>query len=446
MKKLLLAAILILAAGVAFAQDFKTGYFLDNYTYSYRINPGASLDGKNGTFIGVGLGNVSANVKSNLSISSFLNKDMDLLFFDSRVPMDEAIDGFGPDNSLLVNANVNLITFGKKTDTNRFSVEFNFRSDSFVNLPLDFISSSKRALEGLASGDWDNDFVFSGLQASANLYTEVAFGYTQKLGEAFTLGGRIKGLVGLADISANLDADVHLKYHDTPDEIVAGKLGGNVAIASPTSLELARYNNYYDLYLTDYDYLTTQLLKDNHRKVAGWGAAIDLGVTFEPFDGLSLSASVLDLGFIRWNSTVNGSFVFDKTIKTGEGGSNIGSEIFALEDSGATSYVSGLNYTFHAGAKYVMPFYERMNVGVIGTLQKYYKDIRLGVNVSPVDFLSIAASGALTTYGPDFGLALNLSVPFINFFVGTDAPLLPTGSIKTMKLNTLLTTGLVIVI
>jgi hypothetical protein len=54
MKKLLLAGILTLAAGVAFAQDFKTGYFLDNYVYSYRVNPGASLEGKPGTFVGVG--------------------------------------------------------------------------------------------------------------------------------------------------------------------------------------------------------------------------------------------------------------------------------------------------------------------------------------------------------------------------------------------------------
>lgn len=451
MKKLLLAGFLSLVAGIVCAQDFKTGYFLENYTYSYRINPGASLDDKPCTFFGVGIGNVTANVNSNLSLSSFLHQmsnGENALFFDSAVSLEDAVAGFAPDNSLLLNANVNLVTFGRQTDHNRFSVEINARSDSYLNLPLGFISSSKRALEGLATKNWDNDFEFSGLQADANMYTEIAFGYSQKLGDAFTVGGRVKGLIGLADISGRMDADVHLRNVTTSDETVSGKLDGSVALASPVELDFARYKNNYDLYATNYGQLFDDLLHGTHRKVAGWGAAIDLGATFEPFDGLSISASLLDLGFINWKSTLNGVFVFDKTIKTGEVGEDTGSEIFSLEDTEKSSYTTKLNYTFHAGVKYKMPFYDKLSVGLLGTLQQNFKEIRLGANIAPVDFLSVAASGAITTYGGDFGLALNIRAPFLDFFVGSDAIFLP-GPMQSMmgkKLNTLLTAGLVITI
>ena len=449
MKKLLLAGFLSLVAGVALAQDFKTGYFLENYTYSYRTNPGASLDGKPCIFFGVGIGNVTANVNSNLSVSSFLNREMDALFFDSSVSMEDAMAGFNPDNSLLLNANVNLVTFGRQTDLDRFSIEINARSDSYLNLPYGAISATKRALEGLATKNWDNDFVFSGLRADANLYTEIAFGYTRKLGDEFTVGGRFKGLVGMADLSANMDADVHLRDIKTSDETVSGKLDGVVRLASPVQLDIATYKNHYDLYTTDYAQLLDDLLHGTHRKIAGWGAAVDLGVTYEPIEGLSLSASLLDLGFIRWNSTINGTLAFDKTIKTGEGGADIGSEIFSLEDTGEKAYTTLLNYTIHAGAKYKMPFYDKLSLGLLGTVQSNYKELRLGANIAPLDLLSIAASCGLTNYGTDFGLALNLRAPFLDFFVGTDALILPSGPIKTMfskKLNTLLSAGLVITI
>ena len=449
MKKLLLAGFLTLAAGVAFAQDFKTGYFLDNYVYSYRVNPGASLDGKPGTFVGVGIGNISASANSNLSVSSFLNKDMDRLFFDSAVSLEEALAGFEPQNSLLVNANVNLITFGRQTDHNRFSVELNARSDSYFYIPKDFVATAKGALEGLSTGTWGKDYVFSGLQANANLYTELAFGYTHKLSDALTIGGRFKGLVGLADVNANMDADVHIQNWKESDEIVSGKVNGTVHLASPVALDFAKNGNNYDLFGTDYEQILNSLLHDNHRKIAGWGAAIDLGVSYEPIEGLTLDASLLDLGFIRWNSTINGNFCFDESVKTGEGGSDLASRILAVEDSGLPGYASLLNYTIHAGAKYRMPFYDRLSVGLLGTIQKHYKEVRLGANVSPLDFLSIAASGALTTFGGDFGLALNLRVPGVDFFVGTDAVVFAAGPIQNFfgkKLNTLLTAGLVIAI
>lgn len=61
MKKLLLSAAFVLFCSAALSgQELKTGFFLENNVYSYRINPAATFEEKPYTFFAIGLGNVSA--------------------------------------------------------------------------------------------------------------------------------------------------------------------------------------------------------------------------------------------------------------------------------------------------------------------------------------------------------------------------------------------------
>ncbi|MBO4341334.1 MAG: hypothetical protein J5835_07905 [Bacteroidales bacterium] len=455
MRKSFLCLILVLAAASAVsAQDFKTGYFLDNFTYGYRVNPGASIEGKPYTFIGLGIGNVSAELHSNLSAAAFLNKAMDQFIIDDEVSIDEALSGFSDKNSILMNANVNLLTFGRQTEYNRFSIEFNLRSDSYFNMPFGFISSTKRALHGLATDDWDDSYNFAGLQVSTNAYTEIAFGYSQKIGDHFTVGGRLKGLVGFATAGADLSADVFIKNQDTEIESIQGKLDGKVAISAPMDLAFNTMQSggktYYDLYGTDYEQLFHNAIGNPSKHVAGWGAAVDLGATYEPIDGLYISASLLDLGFISWKNTIYGKFSFSEELHTGSpDNENLGDDIFALEKIAGARFSTPLNYTVHLGAKYRMPFYDALTVGLITTFQPHYRDFRLGVDVTPLKFLSFAGSAAITNYGANLGLALNIKFPIINFFIGSDTMVAPSGATQALlgtKLNTMVTTGLVLAI
>ena len=453
MKRLLFAALLALTAtAVLSAQDFKTGYFLDGYTYGYRINPGAPVGNETYTFLSIGLGNISAEARSDLSMASFLSPSRDAWIIDSSVSLNEALSGFSENNGIGLNANVNLLTFGRETDHNRFSIELNARSDSFFNLPLSFVSSAKKALIGLSTDDWPSSYSFSDMSLNSNAFTEIAFGYTEKINDALTVGGRLKGIVGLASVNANVAADVNIINQGTSTEAVAGKLMGGIDLASPMSLDFATFtkgsDNYLDLYRTNYGTLLSNAMANKHRHITGWGAGVDLGLTYEPIDGLDITLSALDLGFITWDRSYSGTFTFDDTVPTKEDlEGDLGSQILALKVAEEGKNTLFLNYTLHAGVTYRMPFYEQWNVGVIGTVQQHYKELRLGTGVTPLDFLSIAASLGLGSYGTDFGLALNLDLPILNFFVGTDAIVLPSGSVKPVygtKLNTMLTAGLVL--
>jgi len=73
MKKAILFSTAILAAfcfsSNAVAQNLESGFFLDNYTYTYRLNPALMPDNN---FIAIGVGNVSAGIASKLGVGSFL--------------------------------------------------------------------------------------------------------------------------------------------------------------------------------------------------------------------------------------------------------------------------------------------------------------------------------------------------------------------------------------
>ena len=149
--------------------------------------------------------------------------------------------------------------------------------------------------------------------------------------------------------------------------------------------------------------------------LSGFGLGLDLGATWMPTDGLEIGLSVLDLGFIGWNGTLHGIIKYtDKKFNDEE-------DALELEAIAAEKTNTLLDYNIHLSAKYRMPFYEGLSVGLLGTYQKHFKEARLGIDVTPLRAISIAASAAYNTYGLDFGAALNFRLPGVNLFLGADS-------------------------
>lgn len=424
MKRLLLAITLLLAvAATARAQEFRTGYFLENYSYAYRINPAAPIEGKPYFFAGLGLGNVTAEAHTNLSLPSFIARDKngELAFplLSSDFTMEQALSGLSSVNDLGLNLNMNLLTIGWQGQNNRITAEVNLRSDSYLFVPIDMFSLVKLGLSSLADSEFDQKYSFAGLDVGTDLYTELAVGYTQRIGDMLTVGGRIKGLFGIASVGAGLDFSVQPGL----EKDIAGAVDGTLHVAAPITVPIGKFDyegkQYYDIAATDVSDLSG-LWNQSAKGTAGWGLGFDLGVTFEPIDGLYLSAAVNDLGFINWNCSVNGHMFYDSNTM-GELDSEDYKTILAMEVLNGGRYTTALNYSIHAGAKYKMPFYDRLSVGLLGTMQRHYKEARLGLDITPLDFISLAGSAALSNYGGSLGAALNLKFPIVNFFIGTDA-------------------------
>ncbi|MBR4809884.1 MAG: hypothetical protein IK031_06365 [Bacteroidales bacterium] len=452
MRKALLASILFVTiAGSAFAQEFRTGYFLENYSYGYRINSGAPIEGKPYFFAGLGLGNVSLDARTNLSVPSFLSPytaadgTTSLVFplLLSDFSLEEAIAGFSADNNAAVRMNLNLLTVGHQSDFNRWSAEINLHGNAMVGIPIDFFSIAKTGLLHIAddSWEWTDRYSFAGLHASVDSYAEIALGYSHKIGERLTIGGRVKGLLGLAYVGLDLEAAAAPGV--TKD--VKAEVDGSVMIASPISLDLPSYQSggktYYDTeaLINGFDFLS---LLNGKKGPCGWGLGFDLGVTYELIDGLYLSAAANDLGFISWNGIGVGYHIDNEL-----GDDNYREELLRFENISG-KFTSGLDYSFVLGAKYKMPFYDRLSAGLLGTFQKYYSEARLGLDITPLDFISVAASAAIGTYGFNFGAALNLKFPIVNFFIGTDAMMynFTPQMIPLDEINTMVTAGLLIAI
>ena len=86
MKKLLITlSILLVSAAGLFAQNFRTGYFLDGYMYKYQLNP--AFQGERGFIALPGVGGISTGVESNILGSSiFLHSDAGTVsFMDSPI-------------------------------------------------------------------------------------------------------------------------------------------------------------------------------------------------------------------------------------------------------------------------------------------------------------------------------------------------------------------------
>lgn len=406
MKKLILPLFLLSLGTAALAQESKTAFFLDHNVYSYRINPAADFDEKPYTFFALGLGNTSATVLSNLGASSLLYPTVDGLVwgFDDGVPDDTFLSKFAKDNIILPQVSLNVLSFGHQGERGRFNVEVNLRSDNYLYASKDFFSALKTGLnEGLKTkiGTW----TFENMNIYTSDYVEVAAGYARKIGEMVTVGGTAKLLLGVAGGAFDFNS-FYLTSSDGDNYY--GSADARLLLAS--SLFKIGSKNVGGKNL--YDYSTFQF---NRVGLAGVGFGLDLGVTVEPVQGLTIGLSALDLGFIKWNSSVNGKIQYtNKKVDTVE-------DALELQVGDPSNEARMLNYNIHLSAKYRMPFYDKLSVGLLGTYQKYFKEARLGVDITPVRPISIAVSGAYNNFGFDFGAALNVRIPGINLFLALDS-------------------------
>ena len=171
--------------------------------------------------------------------------------------------------------------------------------------------------------------------------------------------------------------------------------------------------------------------KDKWRLPSGGGLAVDLGLAWEPVDGLRIAASVLDLGGLFW---------YYGNAARSKGTSNLtGVQNLTMDDlnlNGALNQVRAiggelqqpLKYTAvdrriafdalpfqaNAGIRYSFPKYPALSFGLTGNYTAYqglpYWEGRLGAALNPFNWLDLTANLGYGSYGMVWGAAAQFRV------------------------------------
>ncbi|MDE5637344.1 MAG: hypothetical protein K2I43_04905, partial [Alistipes sp.] len=175
---------------------------------------------------------------------------------------------------------------------------------------------------------------------------------------------------------------------------------------------------------------------------AGYGAAIDLGATYDVLENLQVSLAVNDLGFISWKKSAAYNFATTSQTITfggvdvdvegdGAGGvqTSTGDVDFSLEDMkfmqgesrGATRMVRA---TVNAGVEYEV-WRHKVGLGLLYHARmggyKSSHNLTASVNFHPVRWFTLTPSYTFNNNSAHaVGLALNLCPNWINLFLATD--------------------------
>ncbi len=398
------------------AQDkFQSGYFLDNYAYSYRINP-ALLSEK--SFFGLA-SSLEAGLSSDIGISTLLFPNADgtglVTGLNKSISSEQFLGGLKDNNAFAFDGSVNVFSFGKRKEKGLTTVEINLRSDAAASIPYDFFRFLKEGSE-------ESAYDLSGFNFGAKAYAELAVGYSKSFG-SLTAGARVKALLGLANASLILNKALVTSNAS----VVSADLDAMAKLAcAPVSL----YNGENGDIAYKFD--------QSALRPSGYGAAVDLGVKWVPVKGLSLSAGISDLGAIKWtwnslakstgSATYNGLSNVDTGTDFNEEIDNATKEFKNLINlqavDGDETSLEKLSFTANAGARYALPFYRRLSAGVFGTYHfaeiAPYWDTRLGLTITPIDAISLTANCGKTRQGDVLGVAGSFSLFFLNVFFGLD--------------------------
>ena len=457
------------------AQFLRTSYFMEGTHYRQQLNP--ALTPTKGYFNLPVIGAVNATVGSTSlgyqDIIDIIDDGDD--FYKSTDFMNRLKDN----NKLNVNFSTEILSAGWYKGKNFWSFNIGLRTDIGANLTKSMFTFLNE-MDGIEDNWRNSAYDISNQQLNINAYTEIGLGLSRQINSRLTVGARVKALLGIGNMelklnqikmSANLPTDAQIT--DWSSDSYWSGLSPAEAAAKAQDLK-TKFNTYHaninvgaelkssfkglELeeeegkdYVTDFDFDSGKL------GIAGYGFGIDLGASYKIMDNLTVSASILDLGFISWSKSstkiasanpepldIKGS-TYTGMIDPANPQSSVTKALNQLQ-SDAENYMDlvtkgdVLNYdmlqlevgdasksrksrlasTLVLGAEYGF-FNNKLAVGVLSTTRFVQPDalteLTLSANYRPKSWFNVALSySAIQSAGKSFGLGLKLGP----VFVGTD--------------------------
>lgn len=456
------------------AQFLRTSYFMEGTHYRQQLNP--ALTPTKGYFNLPVIGAVNATVGStSLGYQDIIDIIDD---GDDFYTKPDFMNRLKDNNKLNVNFSTEILSAGWYKGKNFWSFNIGLRTDIGANLTKNmftFLNEMETVEENWRNSNYD----ISGQQLNINAYTEIGLGLSRQINSRLTVGARVKALLGIGNMelklnrvamSANLPSDQQINQWSS--ESYWNSMTPSQAAQAAQELK-DKFNNYHanltvgaelkssfkglELqeeegkdYVTDFDFDSGKL------GIAGYGFGIDLGASYKILDNLTVSASILDLGFISWSKSstkiasanpdpidIKGSTyanmvdpnnpntvmnAVNQLQNDAQGymdrvtnGDVLDYDMLQLEVSDAKeSRKSRLASILVLGAEYGF-FNNKLAVGVLSTTRFVQPDalteLTFSANYRPKSWFNVALSySAIQSAGKSFGLGLKLGP----LFVGTD--------------------------
>lgn len=312
----------------------------------------------------------------------------------------------------------------------------------YVHLNIANVTETRLGIPGdlvaLKDGNWNlsanepRDIDLSVLGLNAINYFQVAAGLATEVYEGLYAGITVKYLKGAANIRSR-KTELVLETGGSPIRVQATTdYSIRTSFPMQISYDSQGYISSLDFSNSFADPVKDFILNKNN------GAAIDLGVLYEYDDQLTLSASLIDLGFLHWGSNVqqldasaNVDFQgFDLRTYISSGGStdffqallDSVTQSFQFENS-VRPYFSTLVPKLYAGASYLL--YPELKVSALARTEFFDRrphfSLTLAGMYSPLPYLHGTLSYSIMNYKLNqLGFGLAVGGPGAQFYLVSD--------------------------
>ncbi len=436
--KSMIVALALGSATLASAQTLRSSYFMEGMNYRHQLNPAFAPESSYLNLPFFVLGNFNVGLQGNIGVNDFLYKYNQngynlTTFMNPMVGNAEFLDNLHKHNHLNTSVSVPVISFGfyKWNGFNTFDI--GVRSNTSISLPYGLFDFMKTGMSDEAGTYYNAKDV----AVRSNNYVEIALGHSHIINKDLTIGGKFKFLVGAGNVNARIkNMDIYMsgdKWDIYADGYMEGSLkGGEFKTKEPNDKGQREVDGF----------------KVKNAGVGGFGVAVDLGAVYKMDDyveGLSLSAALLDLGFICWNNALRANMMNSYTFEgfkhpvavdpeDGDPGDindqldQIGDDLKDFyrfyEDKSVSKRTTKLATTMNIGAEYVLPYYKNLKFGLLSTT--YFNkpftwtEARISANVAPLSWFEASVNYGISSFGSSLGWVLNFHPNGFNFFIGSD--------------------------
>ncbi|MCI1640564.1 MAG: DUF5723 family protein [Bacteroidales bacterium] len=430
----ILIVILAMISTAAFGQGLYSGYFINDYKYRHDLNPAF---GNSQNYISFpGMGNINITTYGNFGLDDILfdnpeypvNSDKKKTTFMNPY-IENALGGFNKgDNILGANVSLSLMSAGFKAFGGYNTIEVNSKTNVYGKLPYGLFEFAKNT--------GNKEYNIGDISINARSLVEVAVGHSHQINDRLRVGGKLKLLLGAANVSLKME-NVTADLSDDTWTIKAD----NKADVSMKGFSYKSETKEYKSRTGSYEYVNSADM--DNPGIGGIGFGIDFGAEYKIGEDFTISAAVLDLGFINWTNDVQAenrqkTFTFngfhDLSVQSDNGGSiDDQSDEYSdqlanfanLQDKGDQgSKQTTLGATVNIGGSYTLPCYRKLSFGVLSS-NRFESDYsfnegRLSVNIAPLSWLDGGVNYVLNTYYSSMGWIINIHPKGLNLFIGMD--------------------------